>query len=150
MIKPPRTLFVLGGVVVLGVGFVAALMVSGPRSYSHHSKIGAIENLLRMIDGSVSQWAIETHQTAGAFPSQKDIAPYLSPSLFDRNGSLKSVAGERYVLRPLPQSPEAVLTREVEGRAKGTVFYCGTNGDVEIQVRPPKENAVPNPDQNPM
>jgi hypothetical protein len=135
MIKRLRTIFVFGAAAVVGVGLIVASRVGGYRSGS--SKINAIENLLRQLDGAVSQWAIETHQTAGAFPSQNDIAPYLSSSLFDRNGSLKSVAGEVYVLKPLPQSPEAVLTREVEGRANGTIFYCATNGDVAIQVRLP-------------
>ena len=137
----------LGSILVLGV--LVALLVSivvanfpGPRP--GRARIGAIVNNLRQLDGAVSVWAIDNQQTGAVMVTQKDIAPYLGRHLLDHNGWVKSVAGEQYILKPLPQSPEAVLTREVEGRPKGTIFRFRTNGDLEVQIVPPNYDAPPN------
>jgi hypothetical protein len=52
--------------------------------------------------------------------------------------SVQPVAGERYVLRSLPRSPEVVLTREVEGQPRGTVISLATNGEVRVHPAQPK------------
>ena len=61
----------------------------------------------------------------------EDVVPYLKA---DRvfHGGMKSVAGEVYVLKTLTQSPEAVLTRKLADKPKGTVLRLGTNGDFQF------------------
>jgi hypothetical protein len=141
MAKPPRTSLVrrLAAIVVLGLLGAALISIvvanyGGPRS--RHSRVHAIISNLRQLDGAVSYWAMENHQTGSVLMTKQDIAPYVK-HLLDQDGWVKPVAGEVYILKPLPASPEAVLTREVEGRPKGTVFRFRTNGDLEIQIVPP-------------
>jgi len=55
----------------------------------------------------------------------EDVAPYL------RNAP-KPVDGEVYVLKTLTQSPEAVLTRKLGERPKGTILRLGTNGNLQV------------------
>ena len=115
-----------GAILVLGV-FVALLISivvpNWPRS--RHSKINAIENNLRQLAGAVEQWAIDHQQTGAVRVTKEDIAPYLR---VQPDHWVKQVAGERYILTVLPQLPEVVLTREVDGRPKGTVIRATTNG----------------------
>ena len=97
-------------------------------------KIHAIICNLQQLDGAVQMWAIDHHQTNAVLVTKEDIAPYLRIST---DHWVNQVAGERYVLKVLPQSPEAVLTREVEGRPKGTVIRLSTN-DWDSQFILPK------------
>jgi hypothetical protein len=55
----------------------------------------------------------------------EDVAPYL------RNAP-KPVDGEVYVLKTLTQSPDAVLTRKLGERPKGTILRLGTNGNLQV------------------
>jgi len=75
---------------------------------------------LRLIDGAKQQWAIEHHQTNDVLLTAEDLAPYLR-RLFPE-GMVRPEAGERYRINTLWKAPEAELTRELEGRPKGTVF----------------------------
>jgi hypothetical protein len=88
------------------------------------------------LDGAVQQWALDHGRTGAVVVTREDIAPYLRHSP-DTNGWVKSVAGERYILKTITDSPEAHLTRDLEGRPKGTVIRLGTNMHVEIIL--PKE-----------
>ena len=148
MTKPAKTFLIVRFGALAALGLLAALLVSivvgnssGPRR--GHARIGTIVNILRQLDGAVSQWAIEHHQTGAVMMTKDDIAPYVR-YLLDRDGWVKSVAGEVYILKPLPASPQAVLTREVDGRPKGTVLCFRMNGDLEIQIIPPNYDAAPN------
>jgi hypothetical protein len=119
-------ILVLGVLVVLLIAIVAAN--TGPTS--RHSRINAMVNNLRQLDGAAEMWAIDHHQTGAVLVTEADLTNYL-------RHSLQPIAGERYVLRPLPQSPEVVLTRAVEGRPKGTVIWFATNG--EVRFIPPNQ-----------
>lgn len=122
---------VLASVVVLGL--VCSICVpnfvrSGP------GKTSFIINNLRQLDGAKQQWALDHGRTGAIQVTTQDIAPYLTHS-HAKDGLVKPVAGERYSLRTLIESPEAILTREVDGRPKGTVFRLGTDS-IEIIIGP--------------
>jgi len=104
--------------------------------HSEPSKTRAIQNNLRQLDGATQLWALDHHQTGAVVPTWEDIAPYLKRAS-DPRVRVKPVAGEVYVLKVLTQSPEAVLTRQVDGMPKGTVLRFGTNGDLEIILPKP-------------
>lgn len=106
------------------------------------SRTKCIINNLYNLCGAMQQWASDHGRTGAVAVVQKDVAPYLARSV-QLDGWVKPVAGERYILRTLTESPEAQLTREVEGRPKGTVFRLGTNGDVQIILpnKPPGASA---------
>ena len=76
-------------------------------------------------------WGIDHHQTGAVAVTWEDLAPYLKADR-DVHGGMKSVAGEVYMLKTLTQPPEAVLTRKLGDRPKGTVLRLGTNGDVQF------------------
>lgn len=119
--------------VILVLGVLVALLLAvavANRPTSRHSRINAMVNNLRQLDGAAEQWAIDHDQTGAVLVTEADLTNYL-------RRSLEPIAGERYVLRPLPQSPEVVLTREVEGRPKGTVICFTTNG--EVRFIPPNQ-----------
>jgi hypothetical protein len=88
------------------------------------TKTNAIFNNLRQLDGAKQIWALEHGRTGAVVVTTQDIAPYLR--------TFTPVAGERYILRTLTEAPQAQLTREVDGRPKGTVLRFGTNDTVEI------------------
>ena len=115
---------------VLFVAFLATIAVPN-RPGSRTSKTHAIESNLRQLDGAVAYWGIEHHQTGAVAVTWKDVALYLKADP-DVHGGMKSVAGEVYVLKTLTQSPEAVLTRKLADKPKGTVLRLGTNGDVQF------------------
>ena len=89
-------------------------------------KTSQIINNLRQLDGAVCQWALDHRQTGAVAVTRQDIAAYL------KDGWVRPVAGEKYILKLLSESPEAQLTREVDGRPKGTVFRWRTNTELEI------------------
>jgi hypothetical protein len=83
-------------------------------------KTVGIEWRLRLIDTAKQEWAADHHQTNDVAMSAEDIAPYLTR--FFPQGAIRPVAGERYTINSLWKAPEAELTREMEGRPKGTVI----------------------------
>jgi hypothetical protein len=129
MSKPPESprflTMRLGGILALGLLAALIISIAMPNFVSRGpGKIHAIICNLQQLDGAVQMWAIDHHQTNAVLVTKEDIAPYLRVST---DHWVNQVAGERYVLKALPQSPEAVLTREVEGRPKGTVIRLSTN-----------------------
>ena len=114
----------------LFVAFLASIAVPN-RPGSRTSKIHAIVSNLQQLEGAVQMWGIDHHQTGAVAVTWEDVAPYLRADR-DVHGGMKSVAGEVYVLKTLTQPPEAVLTRKLDERPKGTVLRLGTNGDVQI------------------
>ncbi len=94
------------------------------------SKTSGIVNNLRQLEGAKQQWAQDHKPTNAVEITQQDLTPYFS---FPPNkGWVTPVAGERYTLKSLGESPVAELTREVDGRPKGTLLRLGTNGELEI------------------
>jgi len=117
---------------------IAAVYVYTPHfNRSGPSKTSGIIDNLRQLDGATQQWAIEHGQTGGVIVTWEDLAPYLrrTPNL---GVWVKPVAGEKYTLKTVKESPEAELTRELEGRPKGTVLRLGSNLDVEIILPNPQ------------
>jgi hypothetical protein len=112
------------------VGLLIAVTKANFGPISRHSRINAMVNNLRQLDGAVQTWALEHQQTGAVLVTEADLTNYL-------RGAPHRIAGERYVLLPLPQSPQVVLTREVEGRPKGTVICFTTNG--EVRFTPPNQ-----------
>jgi hypothetical protein len=81
------------------------------------------------LDGAKETWALEHNKTGAVSVAESDVAPYLGvPS---HTGQVQPVAGERYFLKKLNESPEAQLTRKLAGHPKGTIFRFGTNGNIE-------------------
>jgi hypothetical protein len=104
-------------------------------------KITFITNNLRQLDAAVQLWAMDHHPTGDVLVTRQDIAPYLKayPEL---HGWVKQIRGEQYILKPITESPEAVLTCEVDGRPKGTVIRLATNGDI-IFILPKPQDGLP-------
>jgi hypothetical protein len=114
-----RSVLICGSIVVCVLVFVGALVMpnfvrSGP------GKTTGIEWRLRLIDTAKQEWAADHHQTNDVVMTTEDIAPYLTH--FFPQGMIRPVAGERYMINTLWKAPEAELTRELEGRAKGTLI----------------------------
>jgi len=112
----------VGGILVLAA-LVLSLCIpnfirSGP------SKTVGIANNLRQLDGAKQQWAFEHGSTGAVMVTEEDVAPYLR--------SFKPVAGERYVLKTLPEPPEAELTRDLEGKRKGSVLRLNNKGTLDV------------------
>jgi len=121
-------LVAVGGSVVI-LGFVASICIPN-RLGSHTSKGLSIVNNLRQIDGAIEQWALDNGKTGAVVVTWKDLAPYLKVSV-SPDGEMKSVAGERYILKGLSNSPEAQLTRRLELWPRGTVLRLSTNWGFE-------------------
>ncbi len=76
-----------------------------------------IINNLRQLDGAKEQWALENHQTGLVTVTRADLAPYL------KEGWLRDVAGEAYVINPNGVSPVAVLTKDLgESMSAGSIL----------------------------
>jgi hypothetical protein len=116
-------------------GLAAFVLVLDPFLHggvrNRHSETHLIISNLRQLDGAMQQWALDHGRTGAVMATKEDIAPYLRYS-FAPDGLVKSVAGERYILKTITEPPEAHLTCELDGRPKGTVFRLGTTSVVEI------------------
>jgi hypothetical protein len=114
----------------LGGGLILVVLVLGlctPKFAGvGPSKTSRIANNLRQLDAAKHQWAIENGKTGAVVVTEQDVAPYLR--------SFESAAGERYNLRTLPESPEVRLTRDVEGKPKGSVLRPNTNGTIDVTL----------------
>ena len=119
----PRVVFTW--LVVAAVAYLVWLVCVPNFVGSRTSKINGIMNNLRQLDGAKQQWALDHGQTGAVLVTEQDIAPYFGrPS-----GWVRPVAGERYILNRLDQSPEAELTHQLLKRPKGTRFSLSeTNG----------------------
>jgi hypothetical protein len=106
---------------------------------SNRSETHLIAQNLLQLDGAVQQWALDHSRPDAAVVTKQDVAPYLQR--LRHNGWVKSVAGELYTLGTVTNSPQAVLTQELGGRPKGTIFRLGTNGALEI-ILPNKRSGV--------
>jgi hypothetical protein len=102
---------------------------------SDPSKTSIIIFNLRQLDGAKQQWALDHGRTGPVVVSEQDIAVYL------KGGGNRPVAGERYILNLLTQSPEAELTHEALGHPQGTRFRLSATNDYEI-VLPNKPHSA--------
>jgi hypothetical protein len=91
--------------------------------------VNAIINRLRQIDGAKQQWALEKRQPQSARPTANDIVDYL------RAGFPAPIAGERYEINAVGESPVAVLTRPIGNRQAGDVITIGVSDQV-LSVQP--------------
>jgi len=110
----------ISGVVVTSL-VLLALIVLRPNfanSYPRTSKLEGIISNLRILDAAKHQWALNHHRTGTVEVTREDVAEYLQGPPFE--GWIHPVAGEQYVLKTLIESPEATLTRTLEGRPEGT------------------------------
>ena len=121
-----------GGPLVLGLGVAFLAAIAVPNFVSRGSnKTNVIISNLQQLEGAVQMWGFEHQKTGAVVVTWEDVAPYLRAER-DVHGGMKSVASEVYVLKTLTQPPEAVLTRKLDERPKGTVLRLGTNGDLQI------------------
>lgn len=127
--QPLRSAVFLGVALLALAGLLALVCIpnfvgGGP------SKTSRITNNLRQLAGAKEQWALEHSKTGAVAVTREDIAFYFGRGGID--AYIVPVANERYTLGNLNQSPEALLTRPLEGRPKGTIIRLGTNSAVEI------------------
>lgn len=120
--------------VLIAASFVPNYMRSGT------SKTSGIIWRLRMLDAAKQEWAMDHHETNDVTPTKEDLAVYLAR--LASNDPAKPVAGEIYRINSLYDSPEAELTRELEGRPAGTLFRLGNGPDIIIL---PKQSAQVTP-----
>ena len=115
------------------VGLVLLVWLVGKLNFvrSGPSKTGTIIHNLRLIDGAKQEWALEHHQTGAVAISKDDLVPYLKrPPHLD--GWVKPVAGERYTIKLLTESPEAQLTRDLGHLPEGTRFLLTESNDAIV------------------
>ena len=123
-----HTLWAMFGVAILVFLFV---VVSANWVHSGPGKGTEIFNNLEQLQNAKEYWAHIHNRTGAVEVTREEIA-----SVININGAhwIRPVAGEKYILNRLNQSPEARLTQEVEGRPNGTIFRFDTNGGLEIIV----------------
>ena len=109
----------VGCLCLVSLAFIPSCVRGGP------TRVGLMKCNLMKLDGAMSQWALEHHQTGAVAVTWEDLSPYLG-------GTVEVVAGERYSVTSLGESPEAQLARKVGTLPKGTVLRLGTNNDLEI------------------
>ena len=122
-------------ILVVCVGCLVASLSMPHHVRSGPSKTSIIIFNLRQLDGAKQQWALDHGRTGPVVVSEQDIAVYL------KGGGNRPVAGERYILNLLTQSPEAELTHEALGHPQGTRFRLSATNDYEI-VLPNKPHSA--------
>ena len=140
--RPSYSVLVKAAIGVCFLAMVVYLSLPGRISNGWNKSMDIIYNV-RRLDGAKEAWALEHGQTNQAVvPTMEDLAPYLRGPRdgegLDATTGIKPVAGERYFIKSLAESPEAELMRELDGRPKGTVFRMATNVADEIVL--PKES----------
>ncbi|MEO6183356.1 MAG: hypothetical protein ABIP71_09705 [Verrucomicrobiota bacterium] len=123
-------------VLLFVVGLFAFLAIPNCARISPRSKLLPIYNNLRQLDGAKQQWSLENGATGIVQLSEQNIAPYLKRGLKDFKSF--STAGERYIINSLGTSPEAYLTKRVEGLPKGTVIRFKSNDGQNIETILPR------------
>lgn len=119
----PRVVFTW--LAIAAVAYLVWLVCMPNFTRSRTSKVNGMMNNLRQLDGAKQQWALDHGRTGAVQVTEQDIAPYLRHLA----GGIRPVAGERYILNRLDQSPEAELTHQLNERPKGTRFrLSGTKG----------------------
>lgn len=119
------------GIVVIGVlGYL--LLQPAMTTDRHKGPLFNILNNLRQIDGAKHGHALEQGITNPAHVfSEADLAPYLG-----RTGEFPvAICAEKYFIKPISASPEALLTRKLTFSgttyAPGTILRLTTNGGWE-------------------
>jgi prepilin-type N-terminal cleavage/methylation domain-containing protein len=106
-------------IVVAIIALLAAIAVPGFLRARKRSQAGRVLNDLRLIDGAVSQYAIETNQPSGATVNVRDWTNYTKPgSALYQTG--RDILGHRYgvqnvdVLPGVPDQTNAALSDVVD------------------------------------
>ncbi len=118
--------------VVLSVAVLSLVCMLCVRNFvrSGPSKTTGIISNLRQIEGAKEQWGVDHKRTGAVVVTKEDLAPYLRNPR-SSYGWVKPVAGESYRFGTLAKPPEAQLTRQVDGRPRGTVIRLGST-NIEI------------------
>ena len=114
--------------VIAAVAYLVWLVCVPNIARSRTSKVNGIINNLRQLDGAKQQWALDHGQTGAVLVTEQDIAPCVRHP----PGRVRPVAGERYILNRLDQSPAAELTHPVLKRPKGTRIRLNETNGYEI------------------
>ncbi|MFO1513717.1 MAG: hypothetical protein U1F83_12495 [Verrucomicrobiota bacterium] len=121
-----KTILVAGALALLSILFVAGFFVLPKRPGSRTAEFNGIVNSLRQIDGAKQQWALEQHVKAGTPASMEVLRSYLRVEALKHDG----VA---YIIKPLGEFDEAVLTRQFDGWVpQGTIIRLTTNMNHEF------------------
>ena len=140
--KPRRSWLLTVVLLMAIVGLFIAIAVP---NFVHGGpgKITGIIGHLRQIDAAKQQWAIEHGMTNATQLVREltptDLAPYLLPD-FTRKDFGNPICGERYSIKRLEESPEALITRNLREYGwpdnwklpKGTIIRFGSNGEEYI------------------
>lgn len=105
---------------LISVAILVAFLCQPNYLRSGPSKTSGITWRLKLIDGAKQEWGLDHHQTNDVVMTADDLVPYLTSYL--PQSLVKPVAGERYDINTLWKSPQAELTREIEGYPAGTLF----------------------------
>ncbi|HTV39306.1 MAG TPA: von Willebrand factor type A domain-containing protein [Candidatus Sulfotelmatobacter sp.] len=93
----------IAAIIIFVICGLAAISIPNFVKARATSQQNACINNLRQIEAAKNEWALETGKPADAVPTVKDLSPYLA------GGTIRSVAGENYVLGKLSESPVAEL-----------------------------------------
>jgi Mg-chelatase subunit ChlD/type II secretory pathway pseudopilin PulG len=119
------------------VGLIAAISIPNFVKARATSQSNAIINNLRQIDAAKNQWALENKKPADAVVTMDDLKPYL------KNGTLPSVAGEKYVIgkvsEPVVADVDAAHAKKLGSLASrlpargqyGSHVWLSTDGSVD-------------------
>ena len=90
-----------------------------------------ISDNVRKIAVAKEVWAVEHQKKGAVLLVEGDLSEYLSP--LNREAIFgKTRSREIYRIMPLGRSPEAELTRQVDGKPKGTILRLGTSNIIEV------------------
>lgn len=84
---------------------------------------------LKQIDAAKEVWTIEHHATGAVLLALNDLPDFLGRETRERIERPRF--GEIYRIMPLGVSPEAELTKEVDGRPKGTILRL-SGGSLDV------------------
>jgi hypothetical protein len=127
-----KIIMVAGALAYLSIQVVAGFLLVPGRPGSRTAEFNGVVNTLRQLDGAKQQWALEHHVSAGTPVSVEVLQSYL------RLEALKH-DGVAYIIKPLGEFDEAVLTRQFDGWVpQGTIFRLTTNLNHEFIFPPGK------------
>ena len=90
-----------------------------------------ISQNLKQIAGSKEVWATEHHESRSVLLAASELPDFLSQR--SREQIFENPRfGEIYRIMPLGVSPEAELTKEVDGRPKGTILRLSPGGYLDV------------------
>jgi len=120
-----RSFGLLVGMLILAFGLTYQAHLTKAKS----AVTARIAQNLRQIEAAKRAWALAHHETGPVNINKADLAGFLPGEL---NGWVESIGGERYYPKRLTESPEVVLTSELQDYPAGTVFRLTTNVQLTV------------------